>query len=160
VKRPETCDGPAPLRHMPRPCDASDTSGPCPFRRDAPPGEFTAERFEQLAASAGAPGAEVPLGGIMFACHSTADGAQVACAGWLAVCGTDHLGVRFAASDGRLGPDAVRPQPGWPDLFDSYDEMATTQTLGAYDPETAEAFRDAAGHYADVITKLTRRAVR
>lgn len=34
----------------------------CPWRRDVPPGQFTAERFEALRVSAGAPGAEV--------CHS------------------------------------------------------------------------------------------
>jgi hypothetical protein len=144
----------APIRHMPRPCDPSDRSGACPFRRDADPGEFTAERFELLAATAGGPGREAPIGAPLFACHHTADGAEVVCAGWLAVCGHHHLGVRFAAVTGRLNPDGIGPLPGWPDLFDSYDQMAAAQTCGMYDPDTADAHRDTANHNADAIAKI------
>lgn len=142
-----------PLRHMPRPCDESATWGRCPFRRDADPGEFTAQRYEQLAATAGGPGREAPIGAPMFACHHTADGAEVACAGWLAVCGHFHLGVRFALATGRLDPDRVGPLPGWPELFDSYDEMAAAQA-DSYDRDRADEQRDAANHNADVIAKI------
>ncbi len=146
-----------PLRHMPRPCDESPTSGRCPFRRDADPGEFSAERYELLARTAGGPGAEAPFHAPLFACHHTADGAEVVCAGWLAVCGHYHLGVRLALACGRLNPDRIGPLPGWPDLFDTYDEMAAAQSGGAgYDPQTAALYRDDAGHHADVLGKLTR----
>jgi hypothetical protein len=144
-----------PLRHMPRPCDPSPTSGACPFRRDDP-GEFPADRYEELAATAGGPGAEAPIGAPLFACHHTADGAQVACAGWLAVCGHWHLGVRFALATGRLDPSAVEPQPGWPDLFDDYDEMAAAQSgQRGYDPRAATARRAATGHGAYILDKIT-----
>ena len=143
------------LLHMPKPCDPTTSSGACPFRVDAEPGEFPAERYEQLADTAGGPGAEVPVGGPMFACHHTADGAPVACAGWLAVCGGDHLGVRMAMAEGRLSPEALRRPPGGPILFDSYDDMATQQSDGMYRPDVAEASRARAGHYRTMIDKMT-----
>lgn len=143
------------LLHMPNPCDPTRTSGACPFRLDAEPGEFTAERYEKLAETAGAPGAEVPVGGPMFACHHTTDGAPVACAGWLAVCGVDHLGVRMAMADGRLSPEALRRRPDGPPLFDSYEDMATQQADGLYRPAVAESWRGAAGHYRTMLEKFT-----
>lgn len=143
------------LRHMPRPCDATATSGACPFRVDAAPGEFPAERYELLADTAGLPGAEVPDGGKMFACHHTADGAPVACAGWLRVCGSQHLGVRMALATGRLLPEALVRQPGEPELFESYDVMATQQADGVYDRRQANRSRDRAGHNLSMIAKLT-----
>lgn len=140
---------------MPRPCDASSVSGPCPFRRDAPPGEFPAERYEKLAETAGARGNEAPLNAPMFACHHTRDGAPVACAGWMAVCGLDHLGVRLALADGRLNGEQIRLRKGWPDLYDSYDEMATSQSADRpYDPERALISRGRAGHFADMVYKI------
>lgn len=144
------------LRHMPRPCDPSATSGACPFRRDADPAEFPAQRFELLANTAGGPGREAPIGAPMFACHHTADGREVACAGWLAVCGTSHLGVRFAAAMGALDPAALNPQPGWPELFDDYEQMAAAQADGPYDPRTAREHRREAGHYGPLISKVRR----
>lgn len=152
-----------PLRYMPRPCDATPASsrngatpasGPCPFRLDAPPGEFTAERYEKLADTAGRPGAEVPVDGPMFACHHTSDGAPVACGGWLAVCGDDHLGVRMAMAEGRLPREATRRPAGGPALFESYDAMATQQAAGVYDQRRANAWRRLAGHGDDLLTQL------
>jgi hypothetical protein len=145
----------APLLHMPRPCDATDTSGPCPFRVDAPAGEFPASRYEKLADTAGLPGAEVPVGGPMFACHHTRDGAPVACAGWLAVCGDQHLGVRMALAEGRIEPEAVRRPVGGPELFESYDVMAREQADGVYDPDRAAASREAAGHNLPLVQRWT-----
>jgi Family of unknown function (DUF6283) len=110
-----------PLPHRNRPC------GECPWRRDTPPGKFPACRYEALRETSGQPGAEVPLGAPMFACHMTQEGREVACAGWLAVCGIEHLGVRMAVLAGRLEPEDLRPGEGWPPLFQSYDEMAATQ---------------------------------
>jgi Family of unknown function (DUF6283) len=99
----------------------------CPFRRDTEPGQFPACRYEALRATAGAPGAEVPPGAPVFACHMSTEGRDQACAGWLAVCGIEHIGMRIAVLAGRLEPEDLRPGDGWPELFGSYDEMAAVQ---------------------------------
>lgn len=117
-----------PLPRVHRPCDE------CPWRRDTPAGRFPACRYQQLAETTGGPGTEVALGAPMFACHKTPDGRERACAGWLATTGRHHLGVRLAAALGRLDPAALEPGPGWPDLFDTYDEMAATQAATDEDP--------------------------
>ena len=96
----------------------------CPFRRDTKPGQFPACRYEALKATAGAPGREVSLSAPIFACHKSPEGREEACAGWLAVCGIEHLGVRMAAITGRLEPADLRPGDGWPELFATYEEMA------------------------------------
>lgn len=138
------------IAHMPRPCDATDRSGACPFRVDAEPGEFSAARFEKLADTAGSADSVAPLGAPMFACHHTRDlpdgqPAPVACAGWLAVCGRDHIGVRLAVVQGRL-PGEVLDRPDGVELFDTYDDMATQQADGVYDPQRADEWRQRAGH--------------
>ena len=135
-----------PLRHMPGPCDRTKKAGACPFRRDAEPGEFPASHFEQLADTAGQPGAEVPIGGRTFGCHHSDDAAPVASAGWLRVCGDFHFGVRFAAVEGRLDADALRAHTDDPALYSSYDEMAAAQADGQYRQEAAEASRRRARH--------------
>ena len=101
----------------------------CPWRRDTPAGEFTAERYEALRATAGQPGGEAPIGAPLFACHKSVEGSEEVCAGWLAVAGGEHLGVRLAVIQGRLPGSALTPSTGWPDLFDNYDEMASTQAV-------------------------------
>lgn len=112
---------PEPLRHAAKPC------GDCPWSRDTPPGKFPAERYEALASTSGEPGNEAPIGAPMFACHNSAEGKEIACAGWLAVEGKDHLGVRLAVVMGRLSGSVLEPAPGWPALFSSYAEMARFQ---------------------------------
>jgi Family of unknown function (DUF6283) len=109
------------LPHVRRPCDE------CPWRRDVPPGKFPASRYTALAETTGEPGGEAALLAPMFACHKTPDSGERACAGWLAVAGYGHLGVRLAVLRGQLKPDALSPRPGWPELFASYAEMAETQ---------------------------------
>lgn len=101
-----------------RPCSE------CPWRADAEPGRFPACRYEALTATAGAPGAEVGFEAPIFACHKTPDGGERACAGWLAVVGYDHLGVRFAIMTGRLDPAALKAGDGWPELYPSYAALA------------------------------------
>lgn len=115
------------LPHCVRPC------GNCPWRRDSPAGEFPAERYEALRTTVGAPGREAGLGAPIFACHKSEPGSDRACAGWLAVAGMDHLGIRLAVALGRLPASALRPGAEWPDLFDSYDEMAERNGLAADD---------------------------
>lgn len=141
-----------PLPRMPHPCDETRSAGRCPFRVDAEAGEFPASRFESLAVTAGREGAEAPPSAPMFACHH-GQGAQVACAGWLAVAGYDHLGVRMAISDGRLTYDALHAE-GY-ELFDSYDDMAVQQSDGVYDRALADAYRDRAGHNWPLDKKLS-----
>ncbi len=96
----------------------------CPFRRDTPSGQFPACRYEALRVTAGEPGCEAPVTAPMFACHK---GREEACAGWLAVCGIEHLHVRLAVLTGRLEPEDLRARDGWPALFASYAEMAAAQ---------------------------------
>jgi hypothetical protein len=65
----------------------------------------------------------------MFGCHKGEPGtdADLACAGWLAVAGREHIGVRLAVAFGELPAEVLSPGEGWPELFDSYEEMAETQ---------------------------------
>lgn len=99
----------------------------CPWRRDVAAGEFPAERYDRLQVTSGRPGAEAGLNAPLFACHKSPDGAQEACAGWLAVMGYAHLGVRFAVVSGRLPAACLQPGDDWPELFDTYSEMAEAQ---------------------------------
>jgi hypothetical protein len=99
----------------------------CPFRRDTASGMFPACRYEALRETAGERGAEAALNAPLFACHKSPEGREEACAGWLAVCGIEHLGVRLAVLTGRLEPEHLRPADGWPELFASYAEMAAAQ---------------------------------
>lgn len=99
----------------------------CPFRRDTPPGKFPSSRYEALHVTVGQPEAEAPLGAPAFACHKSPEGLDEACAGWLAVCGIEHLGMRLAVITGRLEPGDLRPRDDWPELFATYEEMASVQ---------------------------------
>lgn len=116
------------LPHCLRPCRN------CPWRRDSPAGEFPVERYAALRATTGQPGNEAGLHAPMFACHKSPNGRDRACAGWLAVAGSNHLGIRLAAALGRLPGTALQPDQDWPDLFDSFDEMAQRKWAGPHRP--------------------------
>ena len=105
------------MRHAKTPCRD------CPFRRDAPAGHFTPARYEALRCTVGDPGQEAPIDAPLFACHASREGREVACAGWLAVTGHQHLGVRLAVITGALPAEALTPRPDWPALYDSYDQL-------------------------------------
>lgn len=137
--------------HMPRPCDETRTAGRCPFRIDAEPGEFSAHRFEDLAATAGRPGVEAPVYAPMFSCHHHG---EKACAGWLAVCGEFHLNVRTAVARRDLDGRVMAKLAAGVELFDSYDDMAVQQSDGMYDPARAERARVRAGHHLPLAEKL------
>lgn len=109
------------LLHRKTPCEE------CPYRKDTAPGQFPAERYEALRNTAGGPGNEADLHAPMFACHKSAEGKEIACAGWLAVCGYWHLGIRVALAHGRIDPSALVPKEDWPELYDTYDEVAEIQ---------------------------------
>lgn len=119
----QSCQGAAGLPHRRRPC------AECPWRRDVAPGMFSRDRFDALASTSGRPGQEAKLGAPMFACHKSPEGAEDACAGWLAVAGGEHIGVRFAVAQRRLDPALLTPGEGWPELFGSFEEMADTQAV-------------------------------
>jgi len=79
-----------------------------------------------LRETTGEPGNEAPLGSPMFACHKSAERKEIACAGWLVAVGVDfNLTARVNLATG----DMQMPERDetWPELFDSYDEMAATQ---------------------------------
>lgn len=102
----------------PKPC------ANCPWVRSTEPGEFTEERYECLRVTTGTPGAEAPIGAAMFACHKSAEGKEMPCAGWLAAVGYESLTVRVLAAKGEIPAEALKPGDDWPDLFENYDEMA------------------------------------
>jgi hypothetical protein len=59
----------------------------------------------------------------MFACHQSIEGAEQACAGWLATHGWDHIGVRMNLIAGQIPADALEPGPDWPQLWPDFDTM-------------------------------------
>jgi len=59
----------------------------------------------------------------MFACHKSAEGKELPCAGWLAAVGVQHLGVRLAAARGEIAPELLQPGADWPALYADYDEL-------------------------------------
>lgn len=118
-----------------RPCEGDETTGRCPFRKDATPGEFAASRFEQLRKTSEQPttmeGMMEAAAGLqqMFGCHAGAPARpdeEAACAGWLqsGVAAAGNISIRQALATGRLPAQAVEPAPNCPELFDTYDEMA------------------------------------
>lgn len=98
----------------------------CPWRKDTPPGQFPPERYYALRRTApseqGHPGLSAP----MFACHKSAEGKELPCAGWLAAVGREHVGVRLAAARGEIDAELLRPGADWPALYADYDELLDT----------------------------------
>ncbi|GAA1978314.1 DUF6283 family protein [Kitasatospora viridis] len=106
----------------------------CPWKRETEPGQFTAERYELLRNTSEqieVTSMEDIVSQPMFACHKSPEGDEEACAGWLAVEGHQHIGIRLAVATGRIPAQALRPGEGWPELFDTFEEMAERQ--GAVD---------------------------
>lgn len=100
----------------------------CPFRTDVEPGEFPHERYAVLRESCRhEQTVQAPIGAPMFACHKSPEGGEFCCAGWLAVEGHNHIGVRLAVACGELPPEALSPRADWPELFDTYEAMAERQ---------------------------------
>lgn len=99
----------------------------CPWRRDIEPGQFPADRYDELANTTGAPGAEADIDAPLFGCHKGAEDKPMPCAGWLAAVGYESLRVRILAGQGKIPAEALRPGEDWPPLFDSYEEMVAFQ---------------------------------
>ena len=107
----------------------------CPWQRKAPPGKFDADRYRQLAGTA-----RQTMDGV-FACHMSAEGGEIACAGYLATTGATSIRVRvwFAAGLVDLHAiDAAAREPDYPDLYGSYAEMAVANGVPADDPALAD----------------------
>lgn len=96
-----------------------------------PAGQFPASRYRALRCTVTQQFPQ-PL----FACHQTAEGKEIACAGYLAVEGHGNLTVRLAVATGQLDPAVLQPDPGWPPLFAGYEEMASTQSGPEVPPPT------------------------
>lgn len=58
-----------------------------------------------------------------FACHQSKEGGEFACAGWMTVNGVNHPAVRVGLMTGAIDPDQLTPDPSWPELHDSYEDM-------------------------------------
>ena len=124
---------------MGKPIHARKLCSDCPFKKDTPPGQFSSARYERLRAlgvhdPAPREGQSFALKA-MFACHQTGEGKEVACAGWLAVCGENSLTVRLNIALGALPEETLTPGKDWPDLFQDYDSMAAAQGGEWDDPE-------------------------
>lgn len=63
------------------------------------------------------------FGASMFACHQSKEGAEIACAGWMATVGYRHPRVRLAVTMGRLHSSALRPGADWPSLHANYQQV-------------------------------------
>lgn len=107
----------------------------CPFRLDNtnnPQSQFPAHRWDELSATVRDPDtAEHPqLGDPMFGCHKGEPGtnADVACAGWLALYGHDHVAIRLALARGELEETALQPSEHWPQLHRTWDDVLHHQT--------------------------------
>jgi hypothetical protein len=110
----------------------------CPWRRDANLSLFTDDDFARLlAANAGVivtinDPAEVYglLAAPCMVCHKdqvdTAHPLRL-CAGWLAVVGPHHLGIRIRILTGALPASAVVPGQDWPSLYTNLDELLSSR---------------------------------
>ncbi len=104
-----------------RPCPS------CPWRVDqtaAAIPNFSLELAEGLAATCpDERGMGPEFGAAQFACHQSRDGAEVVCAGWLAVAGHAHPGVRLDVLRGTVDHAALSPGEDWPELHQSFGEV-------------------------------------
>jgi hypothetical protein len=120
---PTEDDPTRPLPYAKRPCTA------CPWRIDARPGRFPAERWAALVATVDSGTGSAPLGAPFFACHTTPEGREQLCAGWLAQEGHGHVGIRVAVLQGRLPGEVLKPGEHWPALHATFG-AAVTHDLG------------------------------
>ncbi|MFG1609513.1 DUF6283 family protein [Actinoplanes sp. NPDC049265] len=69
-------------------------------------------------------------GDIWFGCHKgePGTGVDLACAGWLAQFGGDHVGVRLAIAQGRLPDGVLAPGLNWPPLHEDWADVVQAQT--------------------------------
>lgn len=109
------------LKVCPQPCPS------CPWRRDQTARDipnFELELAEGLSKLCpDADGRPPHHTAALFACHQSKEGAEIVCAGWLAMVGEWSVRAVVAKIDGRLDPAGFAPRPGWPDLHTNYPEV-------------------------------------
>ncbi|GAB4054783.1 DUF6283 family protein [Catellatospora paridis] len=141
------------LPHRATPCPR------CPWRTDISARALTTDRVRLLRAACGSRGHEAAPYAPMDYCDQPAAGPQLICAGWLAVHGLDHLGVRIAASFARLPAAVLRPDPTRPPLFTDMAAMLAAlpdpEPPQSLDVETYPA-EDRSLDVADPATGLPR----
>lgn len=109
----ETLVRPDAAAAQPRPCSGEKV---CPWRRDAPLGQFPPEVYVHSA-----PGNRLTGPSGWFGCHSSTAARLLLCAGWL-LAGADGNAEVLALMD---SGDLARPElPAGVELYDSYAEMA------------------------------------
>lgn len=118
----------------------------CPWRVDqganAIPG-FDIAKAEGLAGTCpDARGMGPDFGATWFACHQSAHGGEIPCAGWLARAGRTHPGVRIAVMEGRVPIEALDVAEGWPALHETYQGVLaklrlTCAVRAAHSPDEA-----------------------
>lgn len=109
-----------PFKFPKKPCSE------CPWRRDVPTGNFSADRYRSLAGTA------VDMSGSIFACHKTVEGKDAACAGFLLRGANHNLALRLAYYRGDIAPGDVTD--GGYKLFDNYRQMAVANGVPENDP--------------------------
>ncbi|WP_234431273.1 DUF6283 family protein [Streptomyces sp. NRRL F-5053] len=113
---------------QPRPCGgAHPTTGdePCPWRRDAPRGQFPAEAYRQSAHTS------YPNTNNAFACHSSTPERLKVCAGWLLRAGHHNPHIQKRLESG----DLTFPElPAGIELYTDYREMAIANGVAPDDP--------------------------
>ncbi|MDF5756563.1 DUF6283 family protein [Spongiactinospora sp. TRM90649] len=112
------------MKHRAFPCGGEQK---CPWRRDAEPGQFPAERYEAVVATCRDHRAgHALIGAPVFGCHKGEPGTgdDLACAGFLAIEGRSSVEVRLAVARGRLPVEVLAPGEDWPTLYASYEELA------------------------------------
>jgi hypothetical protein len=122
--------------HRKRPCTK------CPWLTSTDLTEFSDEDMDMLRRANGRPGAEAPVDAPIVACHRDQPGTAHAmrwCAGFLAVVGEQHLGIRLALAFEALPPQAVNPPASWPELYPDLDALvaARADQLGLPSPAAA-----------------------
>jgi hypothetical protein len=94
--------------------------------------KFPAERWEALRDTVRDPttSSRPTLDDPLFGCHKGEPGTDndLACAGWLARFGTDHVAVRLAAATGRLPESALEPDENWPPLHETWADVVSAHT--------------------------------
>jgi len=80
----------------------------------------------------------------LFGCHKGEPGTNndLACAGWLAQFGHEHIGVRLAVAQGRLPADALEPGENWPPLHQTWTDVVRCQTQEEDHPMGKDPFFD------------------
>lgn len=107
---------------QPRPCTGAE---PCPWRRDAPRGQFPAAAYRH-SADTSRPGTNRA-----FACHSSTSEKLKICAGWLLVEGHRNPQIHARMTFG----DLARPElPEAVELYSSYRAMAIANGVDPADP--------------------------